>query len=193
MNRVFKLVELAKKRFGEAQSEYYMLSRPIGAEDAETFIKNEIMNTPAGFTFVLDFQNIKLADVSYVDEVLLTPIVECCSGLFGERYIAVANINEGTMNNLEAAILYRDKNNKEFVPVVNKSNSKNVIIGNLEKSLRDTYDYLVLKEQVTAKDIVNHFDIDHRNASTRLKRLYDYRLVKRQALSDENGFYYELL
>lgn len=193
MNQTFKIENLAIKRFGSPQTEYFMFSRPIGIEDREQFLLNEIIQMNAGGTFIMDFSHIKLVDVSYIDEILLNTLINCREGVLGERYVAVTNINEGVKNNLEAAISLRSEKYKVFIPVVNFVDNKKVVIGNLEKTLSDTYEIISNRGSVTAKDLVNSSDIDQRNANTRLKRLYDYRLVKREKTNEDGVWQYSLL
>lgn len=189
MDIKFNMAEMTKNYTGfNMKQDVYLMFRPIGIKDREEQLRTRILDINRGDTMVLDFSNVRLVDVSYIDEIVLITLLECREDRYGDRYLAVTGLNEGVKNNLEAAISWRFDRFDKFVPVVEKgSNKATKVIGNLEKSLSETYAFIEQNKYVSAKDIVSYFSIDQRNANTRLKRLFDYRLVKREVLIDEDG------
>jgi predicted transcriptional regulator len=74
--------------------------------------------------------------------------------------------------------------------LVIKSSGEWDCVGQLEQKLRDTLNLLFTQGRLTAPDLVKQLGLVVNTASTRLKRLYDLHLVKRDFEITDNGLQY---
>ncbi|KJS13227.1 MAG: hypothetical protein VR67_05495 [Peptococcaceae bacterium BRH_c8a] len=160
--------------------------RSIGSL-AKDIIKTKIDSANAGSTFYLNFKGIELTDVSFVDEAILGLQKEIGAGLYGNRRIVLINLDEGVKENLEAAIYYREEKYNERVPVLFLMSEEITVLGNLEKSLFDTFNLIKDRRTLSARDLAEEKQIEINSASNRLKKLYDYGLVIREEIIDSDG------
>jgi len=163
-----------------------LLLRSIGSL-AKDIIKTKIDSANAGSTFYLNFKGIELTDVSFVDEAILGLQKEIGAGLYGNRRIVLINLDEGVKENLEAAIYYREEKYNERVPVLFLMSEEITVLGNLEKSLFDTFNLIKDRRTLSARDLAEEKQIEINSASNRLKKLYDYGLVIREEIIDSDG------
>jgi DNA-binding transcriptional ArsR family regulator len=159
--------------------------RPLGKE-----VKNEIIkciqSLPPQTAVELDFIGVDICDVSFVDEIVL----EVQSYLLKEvedTIIFVSNISDGTIENLDAAIAVKDQKKGIRLQILQQRNGTLLYIGKLERNLDVTFNQLVEKRRITAREVAELNGIAINSASNRLKKLYDQRLVLREETIDSTG------
>jgi len=161
-----------------------MTFRPYGKQ-AKTIILNRINELLPNDCLDMDFSGIEICDVSFVDEIIVE--VQLFLRNNKENLFYVSNINEATLENLEAALFYREKKNNERVPILVNREGELVVVGTLEPNLHETFKQLAKTKEITARDIAELNDIAINSASNRLKKLFDLRLVLRQERITLNG------
>lgn len=144
---------------------------------------------------ILDFKNIETCDVSCADEI----VFEIINKIISEKlhiFIIITNFNEQVLENFEGAQLYKQQklsnklNKKINLPLLLYRDGEVSLLGNIEANLLETLNILKGKEELTARELAELKDLAINNASNRLKRLYDYSLIKREVCNNESGQYY---
>lgn len=137
---------------------------------------------------VINFPDNQLMDVSFADEVVVRIGEEIRMGKYGEdQGLILQGLGEDSIKNLNAAVNLQKL--KTAFLVLNQSGEWKYV-GHLEQNLRDTLDLLYAQKQLTAPNLVKQLGLAINTASTRLKRLYDLHLIKRDFEITENGLQY---
>jgi DNA-binding transcriptional ArsR family regulator len=127
-------------------------------------------------------------DVSFADEVVIRMGEELVSGFFGQdQGIILQGLGDDSIKNLTAAVRLQKL---KIAFLVIKSSGEWECVGQLEQNLRDTLNLLFTQGRLTAPDLVKRLGLAVNTASTRLKRLYDLHLVKRDYEITDNGLQY---
>jgi len=134
------------------------------------------------------FPKNQLMDVSFADEVVIRIGQEVRMSRYGlGQGLILKGLGEDSIKNLDAAIKLQ---NLKIAFLVIRTSGEWDCIGQLEKNLRDTLNLLYEKEHLTALELVKQLGLAINTASTRLKRLYDLHLIKRDFEITENGLQY---
>ena len=134
------------------------------------------------------FPKNQLMDVSFADEVVIRIGQEVRMSRYGPgQGLILKGLGEDSIKNLDAAIKLQ---NLKIAFLVIRTSGEWDCIGQLEKNLRDTLNLLYEKEHLTALELVKQLGLAINTASTRLKRLYDLHLIKRDFEITENGLQY---
>ena len=158
--------------------------RPYGKK-AKGILLEEINKLLPGDSLEFDFSEIEICDVSFVDEIIIE--IQLYLRKYKDNLFFVSHINEPTLENLEASLAFRETKEGIRVPILINLNGVFKHIGTLEPNLKETFDQLSSKREITARDVAELNDIAINSASNRLKKLYDLRLVLRYERIDENG------
>jgi DNA-binding transcriptional ArsR family regulator len=141
-----------------------------------------------GSPIVIKFPENQLVDVSFADEVIIRLGEDVRNGRYGvDQGLILHRLGEDSIKNLEAAVNLQ-KLKTAFL--VLKTSGEWDYVGRLEQNLRDTLNLLFSQKELTAPDLVKRLGLAINTASTRLKRLYDLHLVKRDFEISENGLQY---
>jgi len=163
-----------------------LLLRDIG-ELARKKINDELELIPDGCNLKLDFNGIKSVDVSFADEGIVKLQKEVISKKYSNRRIMLINIQKSVEENIEGAIFRREEKYGERIPILIKRNNKVEILGKIEKSLKEIFERIIELGALSARELVEELDIEINNASNKLKKLYDYGLVYRDEIINEEG------
>lgn len=134
------------------------------------------------------FPENQLMDVSFADEVVVHMGEELVNGTYGEdQGLILQGLGEDSLENLMAVVKLRKL---KIAFLVIKPSGEWDCVGQLEQNLRDTLNLLFTQGRLTAPDLVKQLGLAVNTASTRLKRLYDLHLVKRDFEITDNGLQY---
>jgi DNA-binding MarR family transcriptional regulator len=147
----------------------------------------------------LDFTEIEVCDVSFIDEIIFEFSATLRKKSAG-TIIYLSNLDEYVYDSLRAAqLLKEDKlskklNEKVRLPLLYFRKSRGFeIIGEMEAVLMETFAMLDSKGKISARDIALKKGIAINSASNRLKKLFDYGLIQRETITDTSGVYYQYL
>lgn len=187
---IYKMVDLAKE--AELSDPYWLVSREFGRKMLDV-LKEKLAELPLNTNLVIDFENIRLLEWSFADEAFATLAVLLSKGEFPERYMVLKNLSETSVDNLEIAVTTRPKRDpgsiRNLVLVISEEKSARYL-GKLESHLLQVWDYVKNHEEVTANDVAKNLNLEINTASTKLKTLYDNRLLKRIEQKTEFGKQY---
>lgn len=170
--------------------EYAILST---REDGVLFrqaLEKELDGLPPTGLLRIDFTDIKLMDASFADAALAVLALSMAKGAHKERYLLLEGLNAGSIQNLGYAIDSRQKREEKQVRnlVLSIQDNNGVeTFGKLEEHLSKPLHYTRQEASVTARMLASKFNLDVAAASTKLKTLYDLRLLRREEIRDENG------
>ena len=184
MARKYDMTALARQ-IGITKEEYF-LTRDKG-ELAYGLIKQQLEETPEGQALVLVFPPNQLVDSSFADESAVRLGEEVLAGIYGERCILFENLTEDSVKNLEGVLSLRGI--KMPLLRVEERGGWN-LMGNLEESLLNTLKLVHRREYLTASDLALQLKMAVNTASTRLKRLHNLHLVRREHEISEAGLQY---
>lgn len=148
----------------------------------------QAIGAPAPGTIIkLDFQKIKLCDVSFADGfvIRLQLLVQTIEGVMME----LVNCCEDVLVNIEATLNWRNQKSQTRTTLLYQDDEgQYTILGKPEKSISETFYAVVeMAGKVTARDIAQKFSpMELNSANNRLKKLYDSRLLCRE--TDDSGW-----
>lgn len=166
--------------------ERFFLTREKG-EAAYNRLTDVLANTPEGDALVLHFPPEQLVDSSFADEALIRLVEALVAGDFGDRGVLLSGLTEDSVHNVNAAIHLR---NLKLAVLMVAEDGAWALVGQLERSLRETLVMLADAGTMTAPELSERIGSAVNTASNRLKRLYDGRLIRREYEVSERGLQY---
>jgi hypothetical protein len=164
----------------------YFLTRDKG-EKAYELIKRELLNTAEGTPLVLDFPPEQLVDSSFADESAVRLGEEVIKGRYGDRCMLLKGLTADSIKNFQAVLSLRGI---KLPLLANDTEGRWRVLGNLEESLMQTLELVIEMQKVTAADLVSAWGLAINTASTRLKRLHNLHLLRREYEITEKGLQY---
>lgn len=142
-------------------------------------LERRIRAVPEPGTLVLDGAGVALMDASFVDAALLELAHRLGQGQYGDRFLVVENITEGTRTNIASAIARRHLHNKQEIIVLIREGDELLPVGDMERNLLEAWNLVRDGGAVTARGLADQLRLEISAAGMRLKRLYDARLIVR--------------
>ena len=96
------------------------------------------------------------------------------SGEYGDKYIILTGLNENQKENIEVAL-----ERKELAVMAKLNNGRKILLGSLNNYLKETLNFIIKKDKITAGDLSESLKLPANTSGTRLLNLYKKRLVKR--------------
>jgi hypothetical protein len=164
----------------------YFLTREQG-EKAYELIELELQHTPEGSALVLDFPPSQLVDSSFADESAVRLGEDILKGRYGDRCLLLKNLTADSIKNFEAVISLRGIK----LPLLAVGPGLGwKVLGHLEQNLSETLAIVIESGRVTASDLVSRWGLAINTASTRLKRIHNLHLVRREYEITDKGLQY---
>jgi hypothetical protein len=180
----YEAVQIAEQT-GVTSSRLF-LTRPKG-EKAYKLLKKNLLDVPDGEALVLVFPPNQLIDGSFADEAIVKLGEEILEGEFGDRCMLLEGLTKDSIKNINAVISL----NKLKLPLLAVERSGGwQVIGRLEDHLLETLGLLAKHQRLTANDLMTMLNLAVNTASTRLKRLHNLHLVRREYEISEKGLQY---
>lgn len=158
--------------------------RPLGKE-AKAIIISEVEALEADDLIEMNFDGIRTCDVSFVDEMIIE--VKLYIKNKNNVLLFLTNLSDDIFDNLEAALALREQKSKIKTQILIKKYNSYDFAGALEQNLKETFNQLVSRNEITARDIAASFKLEINSASNRLKKIYDAGLCLRKEIIDEHG------
>jgi len=158
-----------------------LVTRPSG-QVVRNRIESDIAKEEDGAVIALDFSKIGIIDYSCADEIVAKLISRLLGGEYGNRYFALADLNENQEENIEVAL-----ERKGLAAIAGKRTGEKVLLGNLHNYLKETLDLIMKKGKLTAKELSQAMNLEPNTSGTRLLNLHKKRLVKRIEEIREGG------
>ena len=165
---------------------HYFLTRERG-EKAYGLMRERLLATPEGEPLVLAFPPEQLVDSSFADESVVRLGEEILKGEYGERALLLEGLTDDSIKNFKAVISLRGI--KLPLLAVGAAGGWQVL-GGLEDSLVETLNLVRRRGRLTASDLMAELGSAVNTASTRLKRLHNLHLVRREYEVSEKGLQY---
>ena len=162
------------------------LTRDKG-EKAYEILKDQLQATPEGEALVLIFPPAQLVESSFADECAVRLGEQILKDMYGERCILLEGLTDDSIKNFKAVLRLRGIK-LPFLAV--EAMGEWQVLGNLEDSLLETLRLVHQSRQLTAADMVSELGLAVNTASTRLKRLHNLHLVRREYEVSEKGLQY---
>jgi hypothetical protein len=164
----------------------FFLTREKG-ELAHSTLASVVANTPPNEPLVLVFPEEQLIDASFADEAIVRLYEEINASKYGETTLLLMGLTADSLHNLNAVIHLR---NLKLAMLAVTDNGEWEVIGQLERSLRETLTMMTEYNSMTAPQLSEIIGSAVNTASNRLKRLYDTRLIQREHEVSEKGLQY---
>ena len=162
------------------------LTRDKG-EAAYELIKEELRATPEGKPLVLIFPPMQLVDSSFADESAVRLGEEIKKGEHGERCVLLEGLTADSIKNFEGVLSLRGI---KLPLLAVEVTGEWQVLGDLEDSLVETLNLVHRHGCLTASELVSQLGLAVNTASTRLKRLHNLHLVRREHEVSERGLQY---
>lgn len=162
------------------------LTRDKG-EKAYELLKEQLQATAEGQPLVLIFPPQQLVDSSFADESVVRLGEMIMKGEYGERAVLLEGLSDDSVKNFEGVLSLRGI---KLPLLAVEATGEWKIMGKLEDSLIETLNLIHLHGRLTASDLMSQLDMAVNTASTRLKRLHNLHLVRRESEVSERGLQY---
>jgi len=162
------------------------LTRDMG-EKAYELINEQLQATPEGQPLVLVFPQAQLVDSSFADESAVRLGEEILKGEYGERCVLLEGLTRDSITNFRGVLSLREI---KLPLLAVEATGEWQILGNLEENLVETLKLVHRKQGLTASELVSQLGLAVNTASTRLKRLHNLHLVRRESEVSERGLQY---
>jgi hypothetical protein len=162
------------------------LTRDMG-EKAYELMKEQLGMTPEGQPLVLIFPQAQLVDSSFADESAVRLGEEILKGEYGERCILLEGLTADSAKNFRAVLSLRGI---KLPLLAVEATGEWQILGGLEENLVETLNLVHRYGRLTASELVSQLGLAVNTASTRLKRLHNLHLVRRESEVSERGLQY---
>ncbi len=150
-----------------------LVTRPTGQAVRER-IERDMEQAPDGSVIGLDFTKVGVIDYSCSDEIVAKLLSRLLAGEYGEKYLMLTGMNDNQRENIEVAL-----ERKDLAIIAETKEGARVVLGNLNKYLRDTLEFVIERKKATARDLSGAAKIEANTSGTRLLNLYKKRLVRR--------------
>lgn len=160
-------------------------------KDLKESIMVRINNAGMYTVFVLDMAYIGDTNGSGVDEVIAKPLKWLINEFKEkkvEKYIYLVNLSPEDQYdhayNIESTL-----NIEQLCIMAKEGNSFSILgyLGGAKGSLKQILEFVYIKKEVTARDVVDAFDKQLNTASTQLSKLYEKRLITREETQMSEG------
>ncbi|MBM4136746.1 MAG: DUF4325 domain-containing protein [Nitrospira sp.] len=169
--QTYNLYNILKEELKNGSSD--LVTRPSGQVIRER-IERDIALEKDGEVIALDFSRVGIIDYSCADEVVAKLVSRLLSGEYGDKYIVLTGLNENQKENIEVAL-----ERKELAIMAEMRDRKKVLLGSLNNYLKETLQFILKKDKITAKDLSETMKLEANTSGTRLLNLHKKRLVKR--------------
>jgi len=122
----------------------------------------------------IDFRNARAVNFSFADEAIAKVVRRIVAGDLSGRYLLLINVSEGPREDIVAALKER-----ECICVLETGQRTYEILGDVSPEMRETYEFSIQRERVTARDFIEHKDsrLSIAASSNRLSRMRDMGLL----------------
>lgn len=162
------------------------LTRDMG-ERAYELMREQLRAIPGGQPLVLVFPPAQLVDSSFADESAVRLGEEILKGEHGERCVLLEGLTGDSVKNFRAVLSLRGI---KLPLLAVEATGEWQVLGNLEENLVETLKLVHQHRRLTASELVSQLGLAVNTASTRLKRLHNLHLVRRESEVSERGLQY---
>ena len=114
-----------------------------------------------------DFSKIGVIDYSCADEIVAKLVSRLLGGEYGDKYIILSGLNENQKENIEVAL-----ERKGLAIMAKTKGNKKILIGNINNYLKQTLDFILEKDKITAKELSVVMKLKANTSGTRLLNLH---------------------
>lgn len=130
----------------------------------------------------INFKNIKFMDFSAADEFIRKLISRITSKEFSNISLCITNASDTLRENIEAALRLSQQ-----VTIIHNAGQAKEIIGQLNLQLKDTWDLVNRKKQLTARELADTIGVPINTSSNRLAKLYTLGLIHQSGKKGASG------
>ncbi|MCP4135614.1 MAG: STAS-like domain-containing protein [bacterium] len=158
-----------------------LITRPVGRRIYKK-IKNLLGNITHNEVIVLDFDEIKVIDSSFVDELIVSIINDSIESR-PEYFIKLKNISSIAEINIDSVFKSYSIYNKDRIAVITEDICQNnkFYIGQLEDVERDIIDYLRVNQAVNIEELERFTGLGPDEVATIMEALYTLRIVRHES------------
>lgn len=169
-------------------SDDLLISRVNGRRFLECFLQM-LHDFPAFAVIDFDFADVTLMDASFADEVFGQLASERGYNRLETGPFVLTSLNPDSVTNLDYALSSRPSRETGLrnciVPV--RIDGQLHLVGKYEEHVRQSFQLLLQRQELTARNVATELNLSIAAASTRLKALYDLGLALRTETRDEQG------
>ena len=172
---VIKLKELAKNI---KIAELDLITRPVGKTIYNKVIEN-ISHISEGETVIIDFENIKVIDFSFVDEFVIKLIDNAKNAENKRFYVKLKNISEIAQKNIKAVIKSYTEYGKKVLVITEDLNINNTFyLGDMNENENKVFNSIRINNYSTLEDLKFITQMDIGSLTESLSSLLDCNCIK---------------
>lgn len=160
-----------------------LLYRPY-ANQLYDMIAKELDSLKGGTLIECSFEGIEGCDASFADGFVIR--LQKSVSRYSNVVLYLSHCNDVVIENLKGALLVRNEASKEKNNLLYLDGKFRFVISQ-ERNLQETFDFVQESDEVSAREVAEHFQIEINSASNRLKKLYDDNRLFRREIKDEKG------
>jgi|GEM_PF-2133954 len=164
-----------------------LATRPIG-EQFYRLALEKLNKINAGDAIELSLKGVNATDTSFLDEYVLG-FQRLVLESYPDSMIFVSNVDTWVFENLTRLIKSWEVDGQR-IPVLCFQNDKYEIVGKMEANLLEAFEVCLMNEEITARQLSEIKNLVLSTASTRLRKLYEFRVIYRREVIDSFGKQY---
>jgi hypothetical protein len=173
------VINIRKKADELKQKGPDLITRSVGRLMYQS-IRAMLEHIREGETLLLDFQNIKVIDSSFIDEMIVRLVLDSRNG--AGFYVKLKNFSEIAELNIDMVFRsYSNYKNKKIVVITENICQNNAFfIGPLSDHERDIVEFLRINKSITLEDIVKFSGIPRDEVAGIMDELDALRVARKQ-------------
>ncbi|SFM23880.1 hypothetical protein [Pelosinus propionicus] len=164
-----------------------LATRPVGEQFYLLALKR-LDKINVGDVIEVSLAGIQATDTSFLDEFVLG-FQRLILDSYPDSMIFVSNVDIWVFENLTRLIKSWEVDGLR-IPVLCFHNDKYEIVGKMEANLLEAFDVCLINKEVTARQLSETKNLVLSTASTRLRKLYEFRVIYRREVIDSFGKQY---
>lgn len=161
-----------------------LATRPVGEQFYHTALE-KLQPIHDGDAIELSLAGVYATDTSFLDEYILG-FQRLMVASYPNSMMFVSNVDTWVFENLTRLIKSWEVDGIR-IPVLYFHEDKFEIIGKMESNLLETFDVFCDNREVTARQLAELKNLVLSTASTRLRKLYEFRVIYRKEVIDAFG------
>lgn len=167
----------------EALNSPDLVTREFGTI-AYNIVKHALEEVGLDEVLLLSFDSIRAVDSSFAGASVIKLLRELVDGKLERKYLVATHLTSNVQESIDTTILgYGLK----IALLILRDSGDLGYLGHLEPSLGETFQMINTHGKLAARELADMKSLEINNASTRLKKLYDLRLIDRTEEISETG------
>jgi len=145
-------------------------------------VESRLEREAEGVVVALDFTHVGIVDFSCADEIISKLIARLQGQEYGDKYVILQGLTPSQEENITVAL-----ERKKLAALVSRTDGSWDLLGTLNPYLHEALQFVMARQEVTARALADETRVEISLASTKLLNLFKARLVQRASVRLPDG------